>query len=326
VDVPVFSQQTGYKKKNMFIGSCFTENIGNRMVELKYNVDVNPFGILYNPVSVAKGLRILLENQNITSEDLVQANGLWHSFYHHGRFSATNKKEVLEEINSRIKLSADFLKTTDFLCVTFGTAWVYRYKKTGQFVSNCHKLPATEFDRVRLTIAEIVSEYRTLLTEIRKLNPSLKVVFTVSPIRHWKDGAIENQLSKAVLLLAIDDLIHEFGDDFCVYFPAYEIVMDELRDYRFYAEDMIHISEVTVNYIWEKFEASLIDNESQLIAVQVRKIVNAYNHRPIHKKTKEYMNFLKKMAEEAVHLESKYKYLNLIVEKEYFMAEKDKFE
>lgn len=324
VDVPAFSQQTGYLKANMFMGSCFTENIGNRMAGLKYNVDVNPFGILYNPVSVANGLRILLQNKDFSNEDLIQANGLWHSFNHHGRFSATNPKGVLEEINNRIKSSADFLKKTDFLFLTFGTAWVYKYRKTRQFVSNCHKIPSSEFERVRLSVEDIVSEYRELFTDIRKLNPSFNVIFTVSPIRHWKDGAVENQRSKAVLLLAIDQLISDCGKDFCSYFPAYEIMMDELRDYRFYAEDMIHISNVAVDFIWEKFETSIIDKESQGIAMQVQKIVKAYNHRPLHKKTKEYIRFLKKMEEETARLEQNHKHLNFSIEKEYFITGNDK--
>ena len=326
VEVPQFNMKTGYSVKNIFMGSCFTENVGNRMAALKYNVDINPFGILYNPVSVANGLRILLQNKEFTPADLIPADGLWHSFYHHGRFSFQNEKETLEVINSRIKSSSEFLKYAGFLFITFGTAWVYRYIKTGQFVSNCHKIPAIQFERVRLSVDEIVADYRELFTEIRKINPSLKVVFTVSPIRHWKDGAIENQRSKAILLLAIDELIHEFGADFCTYFPAYEIVMDELRDYRFYAEDMIHISDVAVNHIWEKFQTNLIDNESQQISVQVQKIVKAANHKPMHENTREYMRFLEQMAEETLRLESKYSYLNLTGEKEYFKTEKDKIE
>jgi len=326
VDLPVFNLKTGYSQKNVFMGSCFTENVGNKMANLKYSVDINPFGILYNPVSVANGLRILLQGKEFTSADLIQADGLWHSFYHHGRFSFQDEKETLEAINSRIKSSSEFLKKAGFLFITFGTAWIYKYKKTGQSVSNCHKIPANEFDRVRLSVAEIVAEYRELFAEIGKTNPSLKVIFTVSPIRHWKDGAIENQRSKAILLLAIDELIHEFGNDFCSYFPAYEIVMDELRDYRFYAEDMIHISDVAVDYIWEKFEESLIDKESQQIAAQVKKVVQAAGHKPLHENTAEYCRFLLKMEEEAIRLESKYVYLNLTIEKEYFKTEKDKIE
>jgi hypothetical protein len=326
VDVPVFKWKTGYSQKSIFMGSCFTENVGYRMAVLKYDVDINPFGILYNPVSVANGLRILLQGKEFSTVDLIQADGLWHSFLHHGRFSFHNEKETIEAINSRIGSSSESLKKAGFLFITFGTAWVYRYKKTGQFVSNCHKIPANEFERIRLSVGEVVAEYRDLFTEIRKMNPALKVVFTVSPIRHWKDGAIENQRSKAVLLLAIDELIHEFGEDFCAYFPAYEIIMDELRDYRFYAEDMIHISEVAVDHIWEKFQSGLIDKESRQIAGQVQKVVNAANHKPIHENTDENIRFLQQMTEEAIRLESKYVHLDLTIEKEYFIAEKNKIE
>ena len=326
VEVPAFNWKTGYSVKNIFMGSCFTENVGNRMAALKFNVDINPFGILYNPVSVANGFRILLHKKEFNTTDLIQADGLWHSFSHHGRFSFQDQKQTLEAINNRIKSSSEFLKEAGFLFITFGTAWIYKYKKTGQPVSNCHKIRATEFDKQRLTVAEIVAEYKQLFAEIRKMNRSLKVVFTVSPIRHWKDGAVENQRSKAILMLAIDELIHEFGDEFYSYFPAYEIVMDELRDYRFYTEDMIHISDVAVNYIWEKFEESLIDKDSQQIADRVKKVVQAAGHKPLHENTLEYIRFLKQMTEEINRLESKYVHLDLTIEKEYFKTEKDKIE
>ena len=324
VEVPKYQWQTGYFQKIIFMGSCFTENVGSRMETLKFDVDVNPFGILYNPVSVANGLQILLQQKEFKAEDLIYTNGLWHSFSHHGRFSSANENEALEQINSRIKSSADFLKNAGFLFITFGTAWIYKFKKTGLPVSNCHKIPAKEFERVRLTVDEIVDEYRELLTEIRKVNPLLKVVFTVSPIRHWKDGAIENQRSKAVLLLAIDQLINEFGTDFCAYFPAYEIVMDELRDYRFYADDMIHISDVAVKHIWEKFQFAMIDKESQQVAAQVQKIVKAASHRPIHKCTPEYNQFLEQLNKQIAELEAKYKHLNFAAEKVYFKTETEK--
>lgn len=326
VDIPVFSSQTGYAKKNMFLGSCFTENIGNRMAALKFNVDINPFGILYNPVSVANGLRILMEGELFKSEDLIEVDGLWHSFFHHGRFSSPNKEETLDSINIRLKSSAEFLKTTNFLFITFGTAWVYKYKKTGQTVSNCHKIPAFEFERVRLSVDEIVQEYKELFAEIRKINPAIQVIFTVSPIRHWKDGAVENQRSKAILMLAIDTLIRGFGHDFCSYFPAYEIVMDELRDYRFYAPDMLHISDVAIEYIWEKFEKSLIDTESRNIAKKVDKIVKAAFHKPLHSGTHEYYRFLVKMHEKALQLEHNNQHLDLTTEKKCFMTEREKIE
>nr|WP_319511275.1 GSCFA domain-containing protein [uncultured Draconibacterium sp.] len=325
VDVPRFPWQTGYQKKNLFMGSCFTENVGAKMETLKYPVDINPFGILYNPLSVANGLQLLLDEKQFSANDLVEHNGLWHSFSHHGRFSNTEQNKALDDINARIKSSATFLKQADFLFLTFGTAWIYRYKKTGKLVSNCHKIPAREFVRERLPVQQIVEVYYDLLTKIWQENPDLKVVFTVSPIRHWKDGAIENQRSKATLILAIDQLIQELGVGKCAYFPSYEIVMDELRDYRFYAEDMLHISEMAVKHIWWRFEAALVSPESIEIAREVQKITNAVQHRVINKKSLEYSKFLLSFLKKLELLEKRFPYLNLKLEKEYFNVQIEEF-
>lgn len=326
VELPEFEYRTGYRKANLFLGSCFTENVGNKMAALKYNVDNNPFGILYNPVSVAYSLEFLLKNKKFTQDDLVQHDGLWHSFYHHSRFSSPNASEALNNINKRIKYSADFLEKADFLFITFGTAWVYQYKKTGQTVSNCHKIPANEFKRYRLTKGRIVKMYREIVARIKQKNAGVKIIFTVSPIRHWKDGAIENQRSKAELLLAVDELVKEFGPDTLGYFPAYEIVMDELRDYRFYSEDMIHLSEVAVNHIWEKFQSVLIDDESRDISEMVKKIGNTLNHRPFNRFTKEYLHFLKQSLEKTQALQQRYPFLKLALEEHYFFDQINEIE
>lgn len=321
IQISPFTWKTGYKKQNLFMGSCFTENVGNKMAELKYPVDINPFGILYNPVSVANGLRFLIQNKKFSELDLISHNGLWHSFFHHSRFSSPHAEETLKNINNRIESSAEFLKNADFLFLTFGTAWVYEYRATGQTVSNCHKIPEKEFRRFRLTPGEIVEEYRQLFSELWKFNPKIKVVFTVSPIRHWKDGAIENQRSKATLLLAIDQLIRGFGEENCNYFPAYEIVMDELRDYRFYEEDMIHLSPSAIHHIWCKFQQVFMDEKSLKISEEVKNIVAAMNHRPFNKFTKEHLQFLKQSLQKANKLEEKFPYLNLTFEKDFFFKQ-----
>lgn len=321
VQILPFPRKTGYQKRNLFLGSCFTENVGNKMAELNYPVDINPFGILYNPVSVANALRFLIQKKNFSELDLIQHNGLWHSFFHHSRFSSPNANETLKNINTRIKSSSEFLKNADFLFITFGTAWVYEYRSTGQTVSNCHKIPEKEFRRFRLTPGEIVEDYRQLLSGLWKFNPEIKVVFTVSPIRHWKDGAVENQRSKATLLLAIDQLIRGFGEENCSYFPAYEIVMDELRDYRFYQEDMIHLSGSAIQHIWEKFQQVLIDENSLKISGEIKNIVAAVNHKPFNKFTKEYLQFLKQSLQKANKLEEKFPYLNLTFEREFFLRQ-----
>ena len=311
VVLPGFPEKTGYTKKNLFMGSCFTENIGNKMAELLYEVDINPFGILYNPVSVANGLEILLRGKKFEKEDLIQHDNLWHSFYHHGRFSSPDADEALQKINDRMEHSSDFLKKTDFLFITFGTAWIYNYQASGQTVSNCHKIPGSEFHRARLTVAEIVERFNKLLPELQKINPQMNIIFTVSPIRHWKDGAVENQRSKSTLLLAVDEVIKNTAGINCSYFPSYEIVMDELRDYRFYADDMVHLSEVAVNYIWEKFEKKLINEESQKVALKVQKMNHAVNHKPFNKFTSENLIFLNQTLEKIKNLSRNYPYLRL---------------
>ncbi|MGM0620132.1 MAG: GSCFA domain-containing protein [Bacteroidota bacterium] len=318
VEIANFEWKAGYPKRNLFMGSCFTENIGGKMAALKYDVDINPFGILYNPLSVANALELLLQKKKFTHEDLFQHNGLWHSFFHHSRFSSPDADVTLENINTRIETSADYLQKAEFLFITFGTAWVYEYIPTGQTVSNCHKIPAAEFKRFRLAADTITQKFISIISNIRKINPGIKFIFTVSPIRHWKDGAVENQRSKATLLLATDKIINELNGDGCGYFPSYEIVMDELRDYRFYAEDMIHLSNVAVNHIWEKFQHSLIDSESQKISGEVQKIGNAMNHKPFNKFTIEHLRFLKQCLKKNSELEEKYPYLDLTNEKHFF--------
>lgn len=325
VEIPGFAMKTGYSKKNLFLGSCFTENIGNKMAELKFDVCINPFGIVYNPVSVAGGLRILLEKRQFREEDLIEHDGLWHSFSHHGKFSGTDILLTLERINTEIGQAANYLKNTDFLFITFGTAWIYRYKKTGAAVSNCHKIPASEFERFRLTPAEIVLEYNKIIAEILKINPSVSIVFTVSPIRHWKDGAIENQRSKATLILAIDEIIRKYGNEKCHYFPAYEIVMDELRDYRFYAADMIHLSDVAVDHIWEIFQETFIDDSSRETIPRIEKVVKAASHKPFHKNSAAYLQFLDNTLKQIDDLEARFPNLNFVLEKKHFYAETYEF-
>lgn len=318
VEIPAYPWQTAYPKTNMFMGSCFTENVGNKMADLNFDTDINPFGILYNPASICNGLNILLDKNSLHQSDLIEQNGLWHSFFHHGKFSFSDRKHTLDAINSRIEFSSQYLKTADFLFITFGTSWIYKFKKTGKTVANCHKIPANEFERFRLKVDEIVHDFKNTLSSLWQINPQIKVVFTVSPIRHWKDGAIENQRSKSVLLLAIDEIIKETGNK-CTYFPSYEIVMDELRDYRFYTEDMLHISEVAVNHIWNIFEEVLIDDESCKIAGKVRKIKSALNHKPFNKFTVEHLNFLKKQFSNTLKLEHNFPFVNLENEKQFFL-------
>jgi len=260
-------------------GSCFAENIALKLLNAGFSVDLNPFGIAYNPSSLSQNLNRLVDNRLFVSEELFKDNDIFHSFSHHSRFSGTDLDDVLTKINSRLEQSSAFLRTSDLLIITLGTAYVYRLQSTGAVVSNCHKLPAKFFTYKRLTIEEIVREWNDLIARLQTLNPSLRILFTVSPIRHWKDGAHENQLSKSILLLSVDELLRNHSR--CYYFPAYEIVLDELRDYRFYTEDMFHPSSQAVGYVWEKFAEAWFDEETSKKAREFEKANKALNHVPI---------------------------------------------
>jgi len=321
IKIPEFPWKMDYSKSMVLMGSCFSENIGQKLIDLKFGIDMNPFGIVYNPESIANSLQILLEKRIFTESDLFQDQGIWSSFYHHSRFSDVDQKAVLEKINNRISSSNEFLKKADFLIITFGTSWVYELKKTGKIVSNCHKIRASEFKRFRMEVSEIAEKWSDLLEKLWQINPNLKLIFTVSPIRHWKDGAVENQLSKATLLLAIDQLISKLGNQNLKYFPSYEIMMDELRDYRFYAEDMLHLSSVAVNHIFDRFSQSIITGETMKISEQVTKIIQAMQHRPFNPKSVEYEKFLRIYLNEIEQIEKKSPFLDFTVEREYFNNE-----
>ncbi|WP_165154223.1 GSCFA domain-containing protein [Parabacteroides sp. ZJ-118] len=280
-----------YEDRVVMVGSCFAENIGRKLEENKFAVDVNPFGTLYNPASVAEGLRRLLRPERFTPGDLFRHEGVYHSFAHHSRFSAPSEEECLEQINSRLSQSADFLRKATRLVITWGTAFVYRLKSDGRIVSNCHKLPEKQFDRRRLSVREIVAEWEALLQALWEQRPALKILFTVSPIRHWKDGAHENQLSKATLLLAADALRKE-APDRIDYFPAYEILMDELRDYRFYADDMLHPSPLAIDFIWQRFTGNFLSAETLAILKEWGDIQKAIHHKPFQPGSEAYKRFM----------------------------------
>ena len=310
-----------YQDKMMLMGSCFSENIGEKLKRRKFQVDVNPFGIIYNPLSVAKSIRILLSGKTYRQEDLFENNGIWGSFDHHGRFSSTSAGQTLSAVNNQLEYSRAFLRESAYLLITLGTSWVYELKATGKVVSNCHKFPAGDFKRFRITPGEIVAEFREVLTALWKFNPELKVLFTVSPVRHLKDGAVGNQLSKAALLLATDRLITGFGNERCAYFPSYEIMMDELRDYRFYAPDLLHLNQVAVDYIWERFAQVLISEDCRKMAKNVLKIVKAREHRPFNPETVDYKEFLWHNLNEIRELTINFPYLNFDAEKNHFESE-----
>jgi len=307
VEIPPTGLNITYEDRIMTLGSCFAGNIGGKMKELYFDTDINPFGVLYNPVSISNSIKLLLENRSFTVDDLFQHRGLWQSFSHSSLFSATTAAKCLENINSRFKNAVGFLHKTNLLIITFGTAWVYEEKQGGSVVSNCHKLPANNFKRRRLSVEEIVSDYSELIVRLKTLFPKLQIIFSVSPIRHWKDGAHENNVSKSTLLLAIDELQNEFEN--VHYFPAYEIQLDELRDYRFYASDMLHPSDVAIDYIWQRFSDTYFDETTTRMKREFEQLQSDLSHRPMFPDSEEYEKFIKSTNRRKLELIKKYPFL-----------------
>ncbi len=299
-----------HKDRILLMGSCFAENIGNKLSSSGFRVDINPFGVLYNPLSVASGLEDLIRNRKYAANDIFEYKGLYSSFGHHSRFSALTEEACLSNINERMLFSSDFLKKISVLMVTFGTAYVYRLKETEQVVSNCHKLPADRFVHRRLCVNEVVEAWKPLISRLIQINPELKILFTVSPIRHWKDGAHENQLSKSVLLLAIEELcnIAKEKDAKAVtgYFPSYELLLDDLRDYRYYAEDMLHPSDIAIDYIWEKFSGCYFDQSTWLAVEEYNSIHRDLEHRPYYPESDAYKAFLENANKRRGDFESRH--------------------
>ena len=290
IDITVSDIKISYKDSIMTFGSCFAENIGNKLETVFFETDINPFGVLYNPVSVKNSLELLIQNKSFSSEEIFENKSLWQSFAHSSLFNGLSEVECLNNINTRLISSAGFFQKTNVLLITFGTAWVFEEKKSGRVVSNCHKLPSGDFERRRLTVNEIVSDYNELIVTLQKLCPALNIIFSVSPIRHWKDGAHENNISKSILLMAIDELQKQHKQ--VHYFPAYEILLDELRDYRFYAPDMLHPSEVAVDYIWSRFSETYFSERTLQLKKRIEQLVADRAHRPYQPESSEFKKFV----------------------------------
>jgi hypothetical protein len=308
INLPESPFKITYKDSALFLGSCFADNMGNKMLEYRFHVEVNPFGVLYNPLSVSSACRHILNPKPFTEDDLFFYNGMYHSFAHHGRFSDVSVDKCLSKLNESLNRAAAQIRNISCLVVTFGTAYVYRHKSGDATVANCHKLPESDFIRERLSTDDITGEWSALLNELRHANPLLKVIFTVSPVRHWKDGAHLNQISKSTLLLAEQALAERYPEQ-VLYFPAYELMMDELRDYRFYAEDMIHPSSQAIHYIWERFCDTCMDRETLSLIKEVEKINKRLNHKPLTNDNESYKQFLTQTLLKIRQLQNKNPYI-----------------
>jgi hypothetical protein len=318
VPVQPFKRKLSYNTPAMLLGSCFAENIGEKLEWYKFPVGINPFGIVYNPFSVFQSIQYIIEKKKYTLSDIDHYNGQYFSFDHHSRFSDIDPNTCLTGINSSIKAAHEKLKRASFLFITLGSAFYYRLRSNQKIVANCHKLPDKEFDRTMLSMEEVVNEYEPLNEVLQIFNPGLQVVFTVSPIRHWKDGAHENNLSKSVILLAINELRTKY--DNVSYFPAYELMLDELRDYRFYDEDMLHPNKIAIDFIWKRFLSCYSESDISKIMNEIEKIQLARQHRPFNTKAEAFQTFVVQQINRINMLTQQFPEIDLTSEYQYFKA------
>ncbi len=314
---PALQDKIVHRHNILLAGSCFTEHIGRLLLERKFNTLVNPNGIVFNPVSIVNGITSWIDNKRYTEDELVQHNEAWHSTDHHSRFSGTHSAAVLQQINQAIQTAHDFLKDTDWLIITPGTAFVYELKdRSHQIVANCHKLPANRFNKRLLTTEEIIAGFGNLVYRLQIMNPRLKVLFTISPVRHIRDGVIENNLSKAILIQAVHHLVAKF--DGLYYFPSYEIVIDELRDYRFYADDMVHPNETAIRYVWQQFQKACIAPGDTPLIAELENILAAMQHRPFDTSSAAHQAFRQTQRTKIAALKTAYPYIDFEKELDYF--------
>ncbi len=306
----------------LLIGSCFTENIGEKLKKYKFNVLENPNGILFNPVSVAEAITSYICNDRITEADLFYLNEGWHSWKHHSRYSGITQEEAIEKINTSTANAHQYLKQADCLMITLGSSWIYSLTekavnaKPGAVAANNHKAPADWFHRRLMTTEEVLQVLDNMIHRLFLFNPDLRIIFTISPVRHLREGVVENNRSKAVLIQAVHHLVDKF--DKLYYFPAYELVIDDLRDYRFYSEDLVHPNYFATQYVWEKFMSSCMDETTRSLITEIHSINLAYHHRAFNPSSEQHKKFLESYHQKTNSLQEQFPFLDFSKELEYF--------
>lgn len=306
-------QKIDHESTIFSLGSCFAENIARKLAESKFTVFEAPSGILFNPESIARSLEIYHCNKQLAAEDLMLGDEGWFGYDFHSSLSHPDKTRAIQQMQSAISKGHQILKDGDVVLITFGTAWIYRLTQTQCVVANCHKQPQHLFNRELLTVENIVERYSQLMESVLQ---NKRVIFTVSPIRHLGDGLEDNSLSKAILRVAINNIVTRYKN--AHYFPSFEIVNDELRDYRFYAEDMIHPSTTAIEYIWERFSQYAFSAATNDIIKRIGRIADAVGHRPFNPQTEAYHNFCLKMLGEIAAMECVVAGIDLTKEKQHF--------
>ena len=314
----------GYRDNLFLIGSCFSENMGAKLNTHLFKVFENPHGVLFNPISVAQSLSDCIQNKQYTEADLFQLNEVWNSWNHHSRFSGISVEDALDKINNSITKAHAFLKTADHIVITLGSAWVYQLNSqspfaAGQVVANNHKAPASWFNKSLMKPDALVLLLNKMVKELLQFNAHLQIIFTISPVRHLREGLVENNRSKAVLIQAVHEIVDSTEN--VAYFPSYEYVIDDLRDYRFYAEDLVHPNYAASNYVWEKWVETYMNEETQNIMKQVAELQLAMQHKPFFAGSTQHKEFLQNCIAKSERLVSLYPYLSLNDQVQFFKQE-----
>ena len=309
IDLSNVPLHLSYKSKILFIGSCFTNNIGNQFRDNCFDVLVNPFGTIYNPLSIASNLELLMYLTQQTEKDLFFDKEQYHNYRFHSSFSNSNLNQSLSQMNNSIEEGNRFLEQASHLFITFGTSYIFETVNDRSIVANCHKLPSSHFNRSKADLNHMVEVWGNLLTDLLSFNPSLQIILTVSPIRHLADGLHQNQVSKAQLILLADNLSQCFSN--ASYFPSYEILLDDLRDYRFYDNDLVHPNTLAISYIWDTLSSNCMDKETLILLNKIQKIKKSIDHKPFNNQSDTYKQFLDNSLRDLNLLSQKYAYLRV---------------
>lgn len=293
-----------YQSKLALFGSCFSENIGEKLKYYKFQSFQNPFGISFHPKAIENSITKSINDYSYTESDVFLANERWHSFDAHSSVSTSSKEELITALNTGLQTTKTQLQEATHIIITLGTAWVYRFIETDKIVANCHKLSQKKFLKELLSVDEIIGSLQAIITLIQMTNKHVSILFTVSPVRHLKDGFVQNQISKSQLIAAIHELVDPRKK--LHYFPSYELMMDELRDYRFYCEDMVHPNTTAINYIWERFSEAWVDDQSHSTMQQICSIQKGIQHKPFNTNSLEHQKFLQNLNNKIESLQKKY--------------------
>ncbi|WP_127139536.1 GSCFA domain-containing protein [Flagellimonas marinaquae] len=299
-----------YQSKVVLFGSCFVENIGAKLAYFKFQQQQNPFGILFQPLAIANLMQRAIARKKYQQDEVFEQDGVWRCFDAHSDLRSSSSEELLHLLNQRLEETRISLETSSHIIITLGTAWVYEHQASGKVVANCHKVPQRAFIKKLLSVAEIEASLQNIVSLIQNVNPKAQIIFTISPVRHLKDGFVENQRSKAHLITALHTILSSRAQSREIaYFPAYEIVMDELRDYRFYGTDMVHPNPLAVDYIWEKFKLVWISESAYSVMDEVESVQKGLLHRPFNPDSKAHQKFKTSLRTKITYLQERYPFM-----------------